>query len=63
MTAIACIDPRSAVALLKSLTPPRDFEIANPIHQARIRLAELLGLPREKRWMRLWETMSARLDD
>jgi RNA polymerase sigma factor (sigma-70 family) len=63
MTAMACIDPRSAVALLESLTLPRDFAIANPVHQARIRLAELLGLPREKRWIRLWGTMFARLDD
>jgi hypothetical protein len=60
---MACIDPRSAVALLESLTLPRDFAIANPVHQARIRLAELLGLPREKRWIRLWGTMFARLDD
>ena len=63
MTAMACIDPRSAVALLESLTLPRDFDIANPVHQARIRLAEVLGLPREKRRIRLWGTMLTRLDD
>ena len=47
-----CIDPRSAVALLESLTPSREFTRNNPVHDARLTLAEALGLPSE-RWRRL----------
>ena len=54
ITALGCIDPRSAVALLESLTPPKDYRRPHPAHQARRRLIEVLGMPIEKRWMRLW---------
>ena len=63
ITAKGCIDPRSAVALLESVTPPRDYRRSDPAHQARRRLAEVLGMPIEKRWMRLWSSMLVRFDD
>ncbi len=49
-----CIDPRAAVALLESLTAPREFSHNNPVHDAKLQLAEALGLPSDKRWKRLW---------
>jgi hypothetical protein len=58
-----CIDPRSAVALLESVTPPRDSRRSDPAHRARLMLAEVLGLPTELRWVRLWRFMGAQLDD
>jgi RNA polymerase sigma factor (sigma-70 family) len=54
ITALGCIDPRSAVAIVESLTPPKDYRRPHPALQARRRLAEVLGMPIEKRWMRLW---------
>ena len=54
ITALGCIDPRSAVALVESLTPPKDYRRSHPAHQARRRLVEVLGMPLEKRWIRLW---------
>ncbi len=60
IVAKGCIDPRAAVALLESLTPPRDFRRSDPAHEARLRLAEVLGLPAEKRWMRLWRSTGGR---
>jgi hypothetical protein len=63
ITALGCIDPRSAVALMESLTPPRDYRRPHPAHQARRRLAEMLSMPLETRWMRLWSSMLVRLDD
>jgi hypothetical protein len=59
IVAKGCIDPRAAVALLESLTQPRDFRPSNPAHEARLRLAEVLGLTPESRWMRLWRSMRA----
>lgn len=56
------IDPRSAVALLESLTPPRNPRRLDPVHRARIRLAEVLGQPREDRWIRRWGSMVQRDD-
>jgi len=58
-----CIDPRSAVALLESVTTPRDSRRSDPAYHARLRLAEVLGLPPENRWMRLWRLIGIRLDD
>ena len=58
IVAKACIDPRAAVAFLESLTPPRDFSRSTPAIEARLRLAEVLGQPPEKRWMRLWHSMA-----
>jgi hypothetical protein len=59
IVAKACLDPLAAVAFLESLTPPRDFSRATPSIEARFILAEALGLPPEKRWMRLWYSMGA----
>ena len=59
----ACIDPRTAVALVESLTSAGDFIQANPPHPARRRLAELLGRPPDVRWMRLWRFMGTEFDD
>jgi hypothetical protein len=61
IVAEGCIDPRAAVALAESLTPPREFSRNHPVHDARFRLAEMLGLPTEKRWKRLWRSMSTQL--
>jgi hypothetical protein len=59
IVAKVCLDPRAAVAFLESLAPPQDFRRANPAIEARFLLAEALGLPLEKRWMRLWRLMGA----
>ena len=59
----ACIDPRTAVALLESLTPPAQLRRSNRPDRARLRLAEVLGLPSENRWTRLWRCTKAQLDD
>ncbi len=57
-----CIDPRSAVVLLEALTPPRALNRENdPTIVGRLRLAEVLGLPPEKRWTRLWRSITAQL--
>ncbi len=56
------IDPRAAVALLESLTSPRESRGLDPARRARIRLAEALGSPREDRWMRRWGAMLQRDD-
>jgi len=61
IVAKACLDPRAAVAFLESLTPPRDFSLSNPAHEARLRLAEVLGLPPENRWRRLWRSLGAQV--
>jgi RNA polymerase sigma factor (sigma-70 family) len=60
--ALGAIDPRSAVALLESLTSPRDSRGLDPVRRARIRLAQVLGPPREDRWMRRWGSMVQRDD-
>jgi hypothetical protein len=59
----ACLDPRAAVALLESLLPPQDPRRSNPPHGTRRRLAEVLGQTPENRWMRLWRSAEAQLDD
>jgi hypothetical protein len=56
-----CIDPRGAVALLESMTPPREFARYHNYHDARLPLAEVVGLSPEKRWRRLWRSMGAQL--
>jgi hypothetical protein len=61
VVAMACLDPRAAVAFLESLRPEREFQRYTPANGARFTLAEALGLPPEKRWMRLWHTMAAHL--
>jgi len=62
ITAKACIDPRAAVAILESLTPPRDARSNRP-DRAPLWLAEVLGLPSENRWTRLWRYTGAQRDD
>jgi hypothetical protein len=68
LVAKGCIDPRAALSLLDSLTPPGqfdpplgDFSSSNPAHTARITLAKALGQPPEKRWRFLWSRMEAQL--
>ncbi len=61
--AMGCIDPRSAVAVLESLTSPRDSRRADLTLRARRMLAEVLGSPREDRWKLLCGLMLTRLDD
>ena len=65
VVAEAGLDPRAAVELAESLTPPREFVRNHPVHTARFRLAEILGLPTEKRWKQLWELRRSQipLDD
>ncbi len=63
ITAKGCIDPRAAVALLESMTPLRDSRRSDPARLARLRVAEMLGTPPEYRWLRLWGSMGAQLDD
>ena len=52
--ALACLDPRNAVAVVESLPPARTLNIAEPTNYARYDLAELLAMPPERRWMRIW---------
>ena len=63
MTAKGCIDPRAAVVLVESLSTPRDARRGDPTELARIRLAQVLGMPPEKRWIWLWHSTAIRLDD
>ena len=63
ITAKACIDPRGAVAVIQSLTTPRQPRQSNPADRTRRWLAEVLGMPSEIRWLRLCRYMGARLDD
>jgi hypothetical protein len=61
VAAMGCIDPRAAVAFVESLMPPREFARNHPVIDARLRIAEMLGLPAEKRWKRLWASMRVQL--
>jgi hypothetical protein len=68
VVAKGCIDPRAAVGLLESLTPPGhvdaplgDSSLSNPAHAARITLAKALGQSPEKRWRYLWSRMATQL--
>jgi hypothetical protein len=63
VTALGYIDPQSAVALLQALAPHRESRRLDPVNRARIKLAEVLGAPREDRWMRRWGLMTARVDE
>jgi hypothetical protein len=63
VTALGYIDPQSAVALLQALAPHRESRRLDPVNRARIKLAEVLGAPREDRWMRRWGLMTARFDE
>ncbi len=58
-----CIDPRSAVALLESISNPQGSRGRGPSEQARIRLGQVLGMPQEQRWTWLWRSMGIPLDD
>ena len=63
ITAKGCIDPRGAVVLVETLTPAGDFNRSDPAFVARVRLAEVLGAPPERRWMRLCRSFGTQLDD
>jgi hypothetical protein len=52
--ALACLDPRNAVAVVESLPPARTLKIGEPANYARYDLAEILAMPPERRWMRRW---------
>jgi hypothetical protein len=52
------IEPRSAVAFVESVTPPRGSRRSDAVDRARIRLAVVLGQPLETRWR-----PTLRLDD
>ena len=57
------IDPRAAVALIESMTPPGKFDRSNPAHRVRLSLAEMLGRTAEMRWQERWRFMGAQFDD
>lgn len=68
LVALGCIDPRAAVSLLDSLTPPGpfdpplgDYSVSNPAHAARMTLARVLGQPAARRWNHLWSRMRTQL--
>jgi hypothetical protein len=61
IVAWGCIDPRGAVALLDSMEPPREFGRNHPYHYARLTLAEVLGLPPDQRWRRIWRMTGIQL--
>jgi hypothetical protein len=52
--ALACIDPRRAVEAVESLPSPRSPDINDPVSWARCQLGELLAMPADRRWLRLW---------
>ncbi len=52
--ALACLDPRNAVAVVESLPPARTLSIGEPANYVRYDLAEILAMPPERRWMRIW---------
>ncbi len=68
LTAKGCIEPRAALQLINSLSPPgpfdpplREVSRENPAYAARVTLARALGLPAEKRWAYLWRRMGSHL--
>ena len=63
MMAKGSIDPTAAVALIESMTPHWDFDRSNPVHRARLSLAEMLGRTAEIRWKERWRWMGAQFDD
>jgi hypothetical protein len=58
-----CLDPHAAVALIESMTPPGELNGADPVHRARLSLAEMLGRTAEIRWNERWRFMGAQFDD
>ena len=52
LLANGCIDPGAAVAALIETLATGEFNRANPAHAAKLRLAEMLGLPSDERWRR-----------
>ena len=57
------LDPRAAVALIELMTPPGKFDRSNPVHRARLSLAQMLGRTAEARWKECWRFMGAQFDD
>ncbi len=64
LLAKGCIDPGAAVTLIEALATG-EYDRANLAHAAKLRLAEMLGLPSDERWRRLWRSMNGQvpLDD
>ncbi len=52
--ALACLDPKNAVAVVEGLPPARTLSIGAPVNYLRYDLAELLAMPPEHRWMGIW---------
>ncbi len=52
--ALACLDPKNAVAVVERMPAARTLSIAEPTNSARYYLAEILAQPPERRWMRIW---------
>jgi hypothetical protein len=52
--ALACLDPKNAVAVVESMPPARTLKIGEPGNYARYDLAEILAMPPARRWMRIW---------
>ncbi len=60
LLAKGCIEPRAAVTLIEALATG-EYDRANPAHAAKLRLAEMLGLPSDERWRRLWRSMNGQV--
>ena len=58
IVAKACLDPKSAVELLESLSVAQE-EL--PSSEARMKLAHVFSVSQEERWKILWRSMSAQL--
>jgi hypothetical protein len=54
LQALSCLDPRNSVAVVESLSPAKTLKIGDPANYARYDLAEMLAMPPERRWMRIW---------
>jgi hypothetical protein len=58
LVALTCLDPRAAVEVVESLPPAKTPGVNEPTNWARITVAELLAMPPERRWMRIWRFYS-----
>jgi hypothetical protein len=54
IVALACLDPLGAVGVVEGLPPARSLDINDPTNWARCRLSELLAMPPDRRWLRIW---------
>jgi hypothetical protein len=58
VVALTCLDPRTAVEVVEGLPPAKTLGVNEPTNLARITVAELLAMPPERRWMRIWRFYS-----